>query len=280
MAIVTFYTNGKGETGNTISAMAFATYLGIEKNQKTLLISTALNDTSIKDALWPNKAKKISGLFGPNVGIGAENGIEGLDRVIRSNKISPDIITDYTRVVLKDRFEVLLGYNGSEEQYKQIQEQYAQIIALAGKYYDTVIVDLDKELELKVQREIINISNIIVAMTTQKLSNLENLAKTIAQGAILNQTNTLVLLGKYDEKLKYNAKNISRSILKQKEIINVIPYNSMLFEAAQDGTVIDLFLKFVTLKTRDENSILIEELKKLDDAIQSRLKTLQMRNKT
>lgn len=277
MAVVTFYTNGKEETGNTVSAMALATYMGITKNKKTLLISTALNDNTIREGLWPNKVKKMSGLFGPNTNAVADNGIEGLDRVIRSNKISPNIITDYTKVALKDRLEILMGYSGSEEQYKMIQEQYPQIVALASRYYDMVIIDIDKGLELKTQREILNLSNVVIAMTTQNMSRFNNLVKTISQGVILNPTNTLIALGKYDDKLKYNTKNISRNVLKQKEIINAIPYNSILFEAAQEGLVIDMFIKFLSLKIRDENSVFLDEIKKLDEDIEKKVKNLQMR---
>lgn len=277
MAVVTFYTNGKEETGNTVSAMALATYMGITKNKRILLISTALNENTIREGIWPNKVKKMSGLFGPNTSVVADNGVEGLDRVVRSNKISPNIITDYTRVALKDRLEVLMGYSGSEEQYKELQEQYPQIIALASRYYDMVIVDVDKGLELKTQREILNLSNVVLAMTTQNMNNFNNLIKTISQGIILKQSNTLITLGKYDEKLKYNTKNISRNVLRQKEIINAVPYNSILFEAVQEGQLIDMFIKFLSLKIRDENTIFLEEIKKLDEDIEKKVKDLQMR---
>ena len=58
MAVIAFYTNGKEQAGNTISALSLATYIGIEHNKRTLLISTALNDSKIREALWPPKTKK------------------------------------------------------------------------------------------------------------------------------------------------------------------------------------------------------------------------------
>ena len=130
MAVIAFYTNSKDQTGNTTSAISLATYMGIVQNKRTLFISTSYNNNEIKIALWPEKNKNRSGLFGPNTNMASvnDNGIEGLDRIIRSNKISPSIITDYTRDALKGRLEILQGYSGSEEQYKEIQKQYIQIL--------------------------------------------------------------------------------------------------------------------------------------------------------
>lgn len=279
MAIVTFYTNCKQETGNTVSALALATYLGIVKNKKILFISTSLNDNSIKQAFWPEQDKKKSGLFGPNTNIASENGIEGLDRIIRSNKISPDIVTDYTKVALKSRLELLMGYNGSEDQYKEIQNLYPQVISLATKCYDMVIVDIDKQLEMKTKMEITNLSDVVVAMTTQKMENIDKLIKLMAEGVILKKHKTIITLGKYDDKVKYNAKNISRNVLRQKEIINTVPYNSVLFEAVQEGKIIDIFLKFLSLKTKDENYIFLEEIKRLSEDIEKKQREVQMTRK-
>ncbi len=58
MAVVAFYTNGKEQAGNTVSAVSLATYMGIVQNKRTLLISTALNDRTIKEALWPPQTRK------------------------------------------------------------------------------------------------------------------------------------------------------------------------------------------------------------------------------
>lgn len=279
MAIITFYTNCKEETGNTTSAMALATYLGITQTKKIIFISTSLNDDSVKKAFWPDQNKKLSGIFGPNTNIMSENGIEGLDRIIRSNKISPDIITDYTKVALTNRLEFLFGYKGSDEQYREVQKNYPQIVTMASKCYDTVIVDIDRRLDLKTKNELINLSNVVVGMVTQKTSNVTDLLTVMAEGVALKKNNTLITLGKYDEKSKYNAKNISRNVLRQKTIIPTVPYNTVLFEASQEGKIIDMFLKFLNLKGIDENTYFLEEIKRLSESIEAKkVEALQKMN--
>lgn len=281
MSVIAFFTNGKDQAGNTVSALSLATYMGIVQNKRTLFISTALNSNEVKKALWPEQTKKRSGLFGPNTIKTSEsdNGIEGLDRIIRSNKISPDIISDYTRVALKGRFEVLQGYNGTEEQFKEIQKIYLQIIGLARQVYDIVIIDIDRELENKIKFGILDAADIVVAMTTQKLENIKSLIKNIAEGTILKRSNTIITLGKYDTKSKYNAKNISRNILRTKEIINTIPYNTALFEDIQEGKLIDMFIRFLGLKSKDENTFFVDEIKRLKEDIEQREVFIQQMRK-
>ena len=280
MAVVAFYTNGKDQTGNTVSAISLATYMGIVQNKRTLFISTNINNNEVKKALWPVQSKKRSGLFGPNTNTSVnDNGIEGLDRIIRSNKITPEIITDYTRVALKGRLEVLLGYNGSEEQYKEIQKQYMQIITIAKQVYDEVIIDVDRELETQIKLEILNAVDIVVAMTTQNQENITNLLRTIAEGVSMRKSNTIITLGKYDEKSKYNAKNISRNILKTKEIVNTVPYNTVLFEDIQEGKLIDMFIRTLSMRGKDENTFFVDEIKRLKENIDKKEAEVQQMRK-
>ena len=174
MSIVTFYNSAREQTGQTMSAIAIATNMAIQHNIKILLISTSLNDDTIKNSFWHEKPNLLSGIFGSNANVVNQSGIEGLDRVVRSNKISPDIIKDYTKVVLKNRLEVLLGVTGTEEQYSNIYDQYLEIVIQASKYYDFVFVDLDKKLSGKVKREILKCSDIIVPIVSQNLITIQN----------------------------------------------------------------------------------------------------------
>ena len=277
MPVITFYSSCKQETGNTVSAILLATYLGITKNKKILLISTGLNDTTVKDSLWPIEQKKKSGLFGPNTSIISQNGVEELDRVIRSNRVSPEIITNYTRVALRGRLEVLMGYVGSDEQYAEIEKDYVQIISLAAKAYDTVIVDLDQNINLGIQGIILNSSDIVIATTTQKLVNIEKLTADIQRNDFLNKNKTIMAIGKYDDKSRFNIKNISRNLLKQKEFINTIPYSPLVLEAAQEGKIIDIIWNLLNMRNKDENYLIIEELKRLSEKIDSTLIEVEMK---
>ena len=89
MSIVTFWSNGKEETGKTLAIAAIATYMAIEHNYKILVISTGYKDKTLKNCFWEEKKiRRNLGLFGPNTNIALEEGITGLSKVMNSNRLS------------------------------------------------------------------------------------------------------------------------------------------------------------------------------------------------
>ena len=99
----------------------------------------------------------------------------------------------------------------------------------------------------------------------------------IESGKILKKERTLITLGRYDKNMKYNAKNLSRSVLKQRQIIDTIPYNFKVAEAIQEGRIIDVIFGIINLRNADENFFLAQELQRLVDDIDARVLQLEMR---
>ena len=262
--------------GTTASSIAYATQIAIQHNIKVLLISTSFNDSLVKDSFWQEKKKSILGLGTNSKNVLDTSGIEGLDRIMRSNKVSPEMITDYAKIVLTDRLEILLGIEGNEGQYSLIKERYPQVITLASKYYDMVIVDLSRKVGEQTEIEILKASDVIVATVSQRAKKIKELQEKVKQMDILNENNTILLLGEYMAETKYNAKNITRTLLKRRDLINTIPYNNIFFEASQEGKVIDVFLNFMRLKEKDDNYIFIEEIKRLIETVNIKVEMQQM----
>ena len=280
MAVVSIWSQDKRETGKTSAVIALATHMAIEHNYRILVISTSCNDDTIKNAFWKeDNTRKNLGLFGPNANVGMQNGIEGLNRTIRSNKISPDVITNYTKVVFKDRLEILLGYSGNESIFKEISTAYPSIVDLASKFYDLVIVDVDSSLDEELQKEILHNSNIIVVTLAQRLSSINKYKEAKKNNQLLNSPKTILLVGRHDRYSKYTSKNISR-YLKEKNEVNTVPYNTLFFEACEEAEIVDLLLRLRKINDEtDRNGLFVKEIKRLSENIIYRLQDLQMRNR-
>ena len=200
MSVVSFWSEGKEETGKTSAIIALATYMAIEHNYKILVVSTGRNDDAMKNAFWgEDNRKKNLGMFGPNTNVAMQNGIEGLNRFIRSNKVTPDIITNYTKIVFKDRLEILLGCEGEKEAYDEVASAYPSVLELANKYYDLVLVDMDSELKEDLQKEMLRISDIVVVTMTQKLTKINRFNELRQNNDMFNSPKTLLLIGRYDK---------------------------------------------------------------------------------
>ena len=278
MSIVTFWNNAKEQTGKSSAIVAVATYMAIEHNYKILVISTGYNNNVINNCFWEQKKiKKNLGLFGPNANVALDSGVEGLAKIIRSNKIAPESITNYTKIIFKDRLEILQGFEGDKNKYEELKENYVDIINTANRYYDLVLVDLDKEVGQQVGNEILENSNLIVANISQRLSSINKFMEVREELPILKSKKTLLLIGRYDKFSKYTVKNISR-YMGEKNKVSTIPYNTLFFEACEEARVPDLFLSLrKTIDEEDRNKFFLSEVARTSENIIYRLQDLAMR---
>lgn len=279
MPIISFVNNIKEETGKTMSLVAIATYMAINYNNRILIVSTTNQEDRIRRCFFEDKqVKKIRfGIFGENKSaFENESGIEGIAKVARSNKLTPEMITNYTKVVFKDRLEILLGAeNLKGDVSNEIAEEYIEVINLANSYYDTVFVDLDNNVGEEIKQKIIEQSDLVIVNSSQNYSSLKKLKEEKDKGGILKEAKSLILIGRYDKYSKYNSKNISR-FLEEKNQVLTIPYNTLYFEATNEAEVPDLFLKLRKISDSDDrNAIFEEELKRASENIIYRLQELQ-----
>ena len=206
-----------------------------------------------------------------------EEGITGLIKVMKSNKLAPENITNYTKIVFKDRLEVLQTYKGSQEEYRQLCKMYPEIINLANNYYDLVLVDLDAEVDEQTVNQIIETSNLVVVNLSQRLSSINNFLEVKQNIPIFATKKVILLIGRYDKFSKYTIKNITR-YMNEKNKVSTIPYNTLFFEAAEEAKVPDLFLRLRKVVGEDDrNGFFIAEVGRTVENIIYRLQDLQMK---
>lgn len=277
MSVVTFWNDGREQTGKTLSIAAISTYMAIEHNYRILIISTGYRDDTLNQCFWKEKkVKRNFGLFGPNTNEILEEGIVGLAKVVKSNKLSPENITNYTKIIFKDRLEVLQGFKGETSDYDELEKTYPDIINLANSYYDLVFIDLDNEMNSSIREMVLANSDLIVANISQRLTSIDRFMEIRENTPILNSKKTLLLIGKYDKFSKYSIKNITR-YMGEKNKVSTIPYNTLFFEACEEAKVPDLFLKIRNVDEEDINGFFLSEVKRTSENIMYRLQDLAMK---
>lgn len=275
MSVITFWSELKKETGQTTTAIALAIQLAIAHNKRTLLLTTYNND-EIEAAFWDNTKVKKNALsfLGERKAISIESGISGLAKAITSNKLTPDLIKDYTKIVFKDnRLELISGLNRSEDEYIKMREIYPKLIKIASQFYDYIIVDLNKGYDL-FTKSIIDLSDVIVYSINQKNKAINHYVSS-KQGGFISKSNKVVpVLGRYDRFSKYSAKNITR-LLGERNEIDAIPYNTLFAESCDEGQAADYFLKMSTVSDTDRNKIFLKQVEKLEQNILFKIDELQ-----
>lgn len=277
MSVVTFWSDGREQTGKTLSIAAISTYMAVEHNYRILIISTGYRDDTLNQCFCKEKkVKRNFGLFGPNTNEILEEGIVGLAKVVKSNKLSPENITNYTKIIFKDRLEVLQGFRGETSDYDELEKTYPDIINLANSYYDLVFIDLDNEMNPSIREMILANSDLIVANISQRLTSIDRFMETRENTPILNSKKTLLLIGKYDKFSKYSIKNITR-YMGEKNKVSTIPYNTLFFEACEEAKLPDLIFNLRKIDEEDINGFFLSEVKRTSENIMYRLQDLAIK---
>ncbi len=278
MAIITFKSNEFKETGQTLSLVATATQMAIEHSYKILVVSTNFKDQTLENCFWELDRLNKPIISGPGrAAVGVDSGIEGLIKVLASNKTSVEIVKNYSKTVLRDRLDVLLSPNTEKyEDYIQTCDNYPEILKMADRYYDLVFVDLSSRMREQEAQNILNVSDVIIVNMTQRLKNINDFMELKETDEFYKRRNIMLLLGRYDAHSKYNIKNVTRYMREKKQIL-AIPYNTLYFEACSEGKVIDYFLKLKNIDENDRNYLFISEANRVDDAIIYKLQELQMK---
>ena len=200
MAIVAFRNIGEKKAGNTLSLVAIATNIAIKHNYKILIISTEYDDETINKCFWKSADKKMQQSYDflgnkKVVNLGSE--IDGLIKLLKSNKLTPETIKDYTKVVLKGRLEVLTSCKYRDD-YEGIKAEYLRIMKLANQAYDLVLVDVGKRLEDEIVESILKEADIVVNTASQKRTNMEKYISMMKNVKGEERYKQILLLTRYD----------------------------------------------------------------------------------
>ncbi len=266
MPITTFWSNNRETIGQTVAAACMATEMAIEHNYKVLLVSADFNNNTMLDCFGAQESNKeiLKGLIRkPQINL--DSGINGLLKMANSNRVTPEIIHDYTKIVFSNRLEVLYSPNNiNEKDQNDTMEKIKNIIMNAARYYDQVIVDLKKELKISEQLEILQMSDIIVLNINQRLNKIK---ETFQIKEINNMYDKILWnICKHDKNSKYNSKNLLRTVLKKQTVCET-PYNTLIYDACGEGKLAEVLLNFKTLREEDENLMFVNRMKELQESV-------------
>ena len=262
-----------------MSMVALSTYMAIEHNYKILNVSTSFKDNTLESSYWDlQKIEQLVKTISKNTNaVGLESGVEGLIKIINSNKTSTNIVSNYTKVVFKDRLDVLCATKTQNyEEYREIAQLYPNILQVANRSYDLVFVDISKRMPKEQVDKILEIANVVIVNMTQRLKTIDDFINLREENEFFKGKNILVNIGRYDKFSKYNVKNITR-YMKEKKDVHAIPYNTLFFESCSEGKVAEIFLKLRRVEQEDRNAVFIEETSRLAKDLIYKLQELQLK---
>lgn len=274
MAILSFWSDQKKETGQTLSIVAIATYMSIERNYRTLVIDATFDDDTMERCFWNIKADDDIKKTLNKGKIDVASGTKGLMNAVASNKTTPEIIANYARVVFNKRLDILVGVkNQTSEEYVNSFKLYNDLLLAATKYYDLVIIDLPKTRQLEGLKEILNKSDMVAYTMSQNLGQINHFRENKEELEKFS-SHMVPFFGNVDLGCKYNPKNVA-SYLKAKKL-GYVTYNNSFLEAANESKVSDYFLKTrLSKKNFDQNTKFFQSLDETSKKIIQRFEEIK-----
>ncbi len=276
MPIVTFWSNTQKTIGQTVVASSVATAMAMDCSYKILLISADVNNNQLEKnfGMQQNNDGILRSIIQSKPRMDLDSGIEGLLRLTRTNRLSPELIKDYTKVIINNRLEILYSPSLMGKDINELLECFRKIITNAAQYYDYVFVDLKKGINLPQIWEILEQSDIVVLNTMQNSEQMLNFMRVRQAQSILNENKLIWTIGKYDSETKYDTKYLTKNIWKN-DVIYPMSYNTKLFEATQEGRLANFLLEIRSSKGRNKNNYILEETRELMQAIISKYEILR-----
>ena len=256
MAIIAFWSGSKKETGQTVSICSIATHMAVEHNYKILLIDGTFDDDTMERGFWKVEKKKKDFAKQLNKGkMDIASGAEGLVSAVASNKATPEIITNFTRVVFKNRLDVVCGLKTKVyADFRKSLMLYKDLIKTADKYYDLVFIDLPKTLDDEITKVLLETSP-----------------------EVLTKEKVIPLLSNADDETVYNVKNYTRYVGEKKELCSV-PYNASFVKNISEAGIAQFFLTTrLSSKLNDKNTEFVKCVEGMCKRIEEKLKELKLK---
>lgn len=276
MAIISFWSEDKKTSGQTLAMAAIATQMCVERNMRTLMVNAIFNDNTLERCFWNVKqtnrlARRL------NAGkIDIASGAEGLVSAVASNKTTPEIISNYTKIIFKNRLDVLPGLKTTIfEEYEKSLMLYKDLLSAANKYYDLVFVDVSKGLDRETTKTILDNSAVVMYTMPPNLRQIDKFIEFKSTNPLYKKGNMIPLLTVSDDSSKYNVRNTSRYI-GERDIIPTVPYNTLLLENASEAGVANMFLQLrLSNSSQDKNIQFLKEVSECGKTIIYKLQELQ-----
>lgn len=242
MPIISFWNpTGVGQTGTTATMVSLANAIAItHPRYKLLLTQTHYKNNKLESAYFNMDKMRSKG----NLDDITDIGIDALERLLRSNKITPESIKIYSKPK-GNTIEVLYGsFKGDKDSFNRVLETVPFMLEYAVQNYDMVFVDLTSGTDVKEVNDILQKSDIIVVTLNQDKEILNKMLTQFSTLKILQEKPILPIFARYDQFLTYNARNILRTynFKFDKREVYTIPYNSQYFDAINDGKALDFFV--------------------------------------
>lgn len=255
MAKIVFWSPDPGR-GNTSNTLAIGTMIGQDYDIRTLITQTQFRRPNLENAFMKAKELQFRNLVNTTT-----SGMDNLERLFKSKRLSADSISDHTISLEAGRLDLLMGTKKSET-HENFPSIAGAIFDEADRYYQAVILDIHSGNNSSVSQQLIQDADIVVITLSQDTSVIESYVEQKDWPDNLQEKSKIILLGQYDKYSKYNVTNIKRNF-KIDDPIYGLPYCSEFRDAINDKDVLNWFRRARNAGKRHPSYSFFQEVRKI-----------------
>ncbi|OAB25429.1 hypothetical protein PMSD_27105 [Paenibacillus macquariensis subsp. defensor] len=256
MGQIAFWSPVGGQAGITANMGAVATVISMEYMTTTLMSHTQWDKPTLESTFIRNKVISEGEINYSNAGIDA------LERMVRSNKLTPELVRDFTTPILANRLDLMTGTTKPDaELFESTTDVVNSIFDAAKQCYDVSLIDVGNGLGNSFTDEVLHNSDLIVVNLNQNHSVLEQFFNGCESSELLKDKEFVIVLGQYDRNSYCNLGHIKRTFKCNKPMYT-IPHNTGYMDAINDRSVVEFFLKNKNIRPVNVNYHFVEDVRK------------------
>ena len=165
--LVSFWSPFHGQTCTTSNAVAVGTYISITHKLKILLMNNLIHKSNMESAFLLNDDDDTA--------IFDDSGIDSLMKLAFSSKLSPENISDYSKILIPNRLELLIGTSKTRQNdLNKLSDVIKYIATCAKETYDIIICDTNASLHGDLSIKMLDISDIVIINLNQNIEVLKS----------------------------------------------------------------------------------------------------------
>ncbi|ADC52218.1 MULTISPECIES: P-loop NTPase family protein [Alkalihalophilus] len=234
MANIAFWGTVHGQVATTTNIITAAHYSTLEYDVKALLTQTHWSHSTLEKSI--TKENSSNTFFN-------DTGIDALERLARSNRLTAKAIPDYTESIMSDRLDLLPGTTKKDESlFANVEDVMSKIMTVAKNEYDFSFFDINSGTQNELSKIVLNHADLVVVNLNQNKHVLDRFFNKEDYVSALDQKPYIIVISQYDEQSRMTLKNIKRKYKVNVPIVG-IPYCSQLRDAMNENRMTEFLIR-------------------------------------
>lgn len=242
-----------GQGATTSNVISLSAMMALDESYKSLITHTQMSHSTLESVYM----KKDDFSFN-------QSGMVALERLVKSNLLTPDAVPDYTQSIYNSSLDLLPGRT-NETNSEESARVRKTILQAASEHYDLLWIDAHSGTRSFTTKSLLKEADLVLVNLPQNKFVLEQFFNEDLPEELVGEK-FIILISNYDEKAGLSIRNIKRTY-KPSTPVFPIPYTTGFRDAMNQGSVSEFFYRAKTVEKKDSLFPFIDAIRKVNSFV-------------